>query len=172
MLLLGSVLALKLLTLGAGDAPARPPQTTHGGIKMPMFPHPERDPSTRPSNPRAIRSLDPRGLVAGVTGTVSGAAVIYADLTGDGREEAIVPVHASTAAGTVAIAVFGYDAHGAISPLLFRQGANLKASVKDGKLEITESVEQEGAPLMLRRTLYGWDGHALVEQPPAAPPAP
>jgi hypothetical protein len=169
MLLLGSVLALKLLTLGAGDTPTRPPQTTHGGIKMPMFPHPDRDPPAQASHPRAIRSLDARGLVTSAAGKVNASAVLYADLTGDGREEAIVPLQASTAAGTVAIAVFGYDAHGAIAQLLFRQGAKLKASIKDGKLEITEPVEQQGAPLKLRQTLYAWDGQALVEQPVLAP---
>lgn len=172
MVLRESLLALTLFTLGAseGAPPPRPPQTSHGGIKVPLFPRPPLDTAeaaaARARSPSAIRGVDLRALIASPLGRVSTAEALYADLDGDGKEEVVVPIFAGPPQNDVAVVVLGFDAHGVLSTLLYREGRQLQATLKNGQLVITEPGPGDGGAAGVRRTsVYRWDGRALVEQP-------
>ena len=113
-----------------------------------------------------IRSVDLKALFTGELGAVSTREVVYADLTEDGVEEAIVPLDAQGSAADVAIAVFGYDEVGVLRPLLLHRGQHLAFKVTAGKLTITEPVYGPGEPNCCPSGSvvigYRWDGQALV----------
>lgn len=100
-------------------------------------------------------------------GVVDPNAVMYADLTQDGKEEAVVPLNSGGEGGD--IAVFVYSVRGGNVELLLRtyaQDTSLVAAVEGGALTVTEPVYAEGDPLCcpsgLRVTTYRWDGSKLA----------
>jgi hypothetical protein len=103
------------------------------------------------------------------TGNVDQRAVIYADLTGDLKEEAVVPITSGGSLGNIAYVVFRLDS-GAPTPILTRTvdrttPSGIKMSVEDGTLMETAGVYGNEDPLCcpseLRKTTFHWDGSRL-----------
>lgn len=100
-------------------------------------------------------------------GEVLPAAIIYADLTRDGSEEAVVPVSSGGEGGDIAVFVLGYGPTGLEELLrVLPESRSLKASIIDGALTITEPVfapgDPLGCPIQLRETTYEWNGTELA----------
>lgn len=113
--------------------------------------------------------------IDGATGRVDPADVRYADLTGDGDEEAVVPVTADGSAGVIGYYVFGFQA-GRLVRLLARRGADMTMTVAGGRLVETDPVPAPGdprcCPSQLRRTTFRWTGAAFMEESAATVPNP
>jgi hypothetical protein len=143
--------ALALLLLLAAPATKRPPTGDR------QRPAPKAD---------LIRSVELKALFTGELGTVSSREVVYVDLTGDGVEEAIVPIDSKGSAADVAIAVFGYDDAGVLRPMLLHRGQHLALRLVAGNLVITEPLYGPGEPNCCPSGSvaigYRWDGQALV----------
>ena len=97
-------------------------------------------------------------------GEVNAERVHFEDLTGDGREEAVVVVESGGTAGDLAVAVYGL-AEGAPELLLFeRLGGHVE--VRLGLIVIEEGVyeadDPQCCPSRLREIAYGWDGAAFA----------
>ena len=108
-------------------------------------------------------------FVASSGGEIDLARAIYADLTGDGAEEAVVPVSSGGTLGDLAIFVVGYGPGGLqelLRALPDSPRSSIRANVEDGQLVTTEEVFGPDDPLccpsQLRQRTYGWDGSALV----------
>ncbi len=115
------------------------------------------------------------------SGAVNPEEIVYADLTGDGREEAIVPISSQGTLGNIAYLVFTLQ-KGKPDLILTRTldrstASGLKMDVEDGQL--VETVGQYGptdalcCPSVLRKTYFQWNGTELtvqreeqVQQPP------
>jgi hypothetical protein len=102
-------------------------------------------------------------------GTVDTTAILYADLTGDGAEEAIVPVSSGGTLGNLAIFVFGYDSLYGATMLLqaVPEGSGgIRADLQEGQLFTDEAVfgpnDPQCCPSTVHRTFYRWDGTALI----------
>ena len=105
-------------------------------------------------------------------GEVDAAEVIYADLTGNGAEEAVVPVSSGGTLGNLAVFVFGYRPDGLrtlleVLPPEEARGGHMRAEVESGQLLISWSVygpdDANCCPSGgTRARTYGWDGNALV----------
>ena len=107
--------------------------------------------------------------------------IIFADLTGDGVDEAVVPISTGGSAGNFAYAVFGYQG-GELEELLVAkpEAGRVTVSVEDGVLVDTEPVYAPEDPLccpsQLRHRYYRWDGgelvvdHEITEKVPSAKP--
>ncbi len=148
------------------------------GISAVGTPPPKPDPVmeeanaalARANDPKAIRTVELKALLASPLGFVSTSEVAYADLTGDGKEEVVVPLASGGTAGDVAIVVFGYDPDGILRPLLLHQGptGHLLFKLEKGKLIITEPIygpnDPNCCPGGFTHMTYGWNGHALVLQ--------
>ena len=114
-------------------------------------------------------------------GGVDPRAIVYADLTGDRREEAVVPVDSGGTLGNLAYLVFtlrGSTPALILTRTLDRSSAGgLKMTVEDGKL--VETVAEYGpqdplcCPSVLRRTTFRWDGSLMqVEREEKVPQTP
>jgi len=143
-----------------------------------------------PQDAGAIRGLDFAGLPAAKTlldqlgsGAVDEQAVLYADLTGDRREEAIVPVSSQGTLGNIAYLVFRLDSgkpHVVLTRTVDKSSASgLQMTTEDGVLLETRGVygpeDPFCCPSQLRETTFRWDGSRLqvesedlVQQPPRA----
>jgi hypothetical protein len=107
--------------------------------------------------------------------------IIFADLTGDGAEEAVVPISSGGTGGNVAYAVFGYQ-RGDLEEILVvkPEAGRVMVAVEDGVLVETQPVYAPEDPLccpsQLRHTYYRWDGrelvvdHEITEKVPSAKP--
>jgi hypothetical protein len=109
-------------------------------------------------------------------GEVVPANITYADLTGDGSDEAIVPVGSGGEGGNIAVFVFGYG-EGGLAALLRAEPQNesIQAEVVDGQLVTTEPVYGPDDPLCcpseLRNVTYGWNGTDLLQTSEETVPA-
>jgi hypothetical protein len=131
-------------------------------------------PSALPGDGPVIRSVDfetiedVQKLVADSGASVVNSNIVYADLTGDGVEEAVVPLSSGGTAGDVAFIVLTPDSGGARTLLQEHPQDTLGLTVEviDDKLVMTEAVrapdDAECCPSMLRKTTYGWNGAALA----------
>ena len=104
--------------------------------------------------------------------------VIYADLTGDGAEDAVVPISSGGTLGDIAFVVLG-SIGGTTRTLLSdypRDGRGIAVAVLGNKLVVTEAVpgpdDPECCPSQLRKTVYGWNGVALVAESVSTEPNP
>lgn len=103
-------------------------------------------------------------------GALVPADILYADLTGDRREEAVVPISSQGTLGNIAYLVFTM-VDGEPTPVLRRTldrgsaAGGLVMAVADGTL--IETAGEFGpedpfcCPSFLRRTYFRWDGTAL-----------
>ena len=99
-------------------------------------------------------------------GTANRDSIIYADVTGDHVDDAVVPVSSGGEGGNIALFVYGYQPSGIEELLHYVPDTRLQASVEGGRLTITEPVSAPGDPLCcpseLKQTTYSWDGAKLV----------
>ena len=138
-----------------------------------------RDASSADGLPRdaaAIRGVDFEALPEAKTllgqlgsGKVDKASTLYADLTGDRREEAVVPVTLEGTLGNIAYLVLKLDS-GKPEVVLTRtldktSASGLQMSVDDGVLLETRGVygpeDPFCCPSQLRETTFHWDGSKL-----------
>jgi hypothetical protein len=130
--------------------------------------------SSTPDGAQAIRSYDVesnadvQAVIADTAGSVSRSDILYADLTADGIEEAVVPIASGGTLGNVAFIVLTPDGDDAAT-LLTQQPADTRGvtlEVDGGNLVATEPVpgpdDPECCPSMLRKTTYAWNGEALA----------
>ncbi|HEX5139429.1 MAG TPA: hypothetical protein VFX19_00670 [Dehalococcoidia bacterium] len=128
------------------------------------------------SNQDAIKAIDltkdqsTQAFLASLgSGRVAKEAILYADLTGDKRDEAIVPVTSDGTLGNIGYIVLTMTS-GTPSPILTRTmdrstASGLKMSVDSGTLQETVGVYGKEDPLccpsQLRKTTFRWDGKLL-----------
>lgn len=111
---------------------------------------------------------DVKNLVEDKNGTFVQGTVIYADITGDGAEEAVVPVASDGTAGNAAFIVLMAQDGGTRTLLTGEPETNggMSISVEDGKVVQREAVpgpdDPECCPSYLRETIYAWNGAALA----------
>jgi hypothetical protein len=165
---------------------AEPTQTPAVATDLPV----ETEPAAPTVTPGAsgIREYDfstQADVAAFITengGEVDTTAIVYADLTGDGAEEAIVPISSGGTLGNLVIFVFSYDDLYGATVLLQAEpeaGGGITADLQEGQLFVDVAVygpnDPECCPSLVRRTYYRWDGSALVvdreEEIPADPGA-
>ncbi len=142
----------------------------------------------QPEDARAIRAIDfeqvdaLQELVAQLgTGAIETAAILFADLTGDQREEAIVPVTSQGTLGNIGYVILRLEAGGPeaiLTRTVDRTAASgLQMSLEDGALLETRGVygpeDPFCCPSQLRQTTFQWDGtllqvrdEVLVQQEP------
>jgi hypothetical protein len=107
------------------------------------------------------------------SGSVEGREIVYADLTDDGREEAIVPVASGGTVGNIAYLVFSLKDK-APTVILTRRlergsagGLKMAVDTSSGRAVLVETGAEYSAedplccPTMLRRTTFRWDGTQL-----------
>jgi hypothetical protein len=133
----------------------------------------------RPDDALAIRAIDfqevdeLQDMIGQLgSGAVESGAIIYADLTGDLREEAVVPVTSQGTLGNIGYVIFTLDS-GKPQPILTRtvdrsSASGLQMSVEDGVLMETRGVygpeDPFCCPSQLRQTTFQWDGSQLQVQ--------
>jgi hypothetical protein len=140
-----------------------------------------------PADAEAIRAIDFNQVATFQTllrqtgGQLEARAVLYADVTGDGREEAIVPVTSGGSLGNLAYQVYTLG-RGAAAPILTATrdagtAGGLVLSVEGGRLIRTAAKYGPDDPLccpsVLVKSYYRWDGANLQvereEELPASP---
>lgn len=127
-----------------------------------------------PRTPRTIRSFDlasdanVQQLVRETGGEFVPGEVIYADLTGDGDDEAIVPIDSGGTAGTIAYIVLTGGPDGTIALLRHLPNPDVPGvSVRVEGRKLIETMPVYGqddpncCPSKLRVTEYRWDGTTL-----------
>jgi hypothetical protein len=89
-------------------------------------------------------------------------------VTGDGAEDAIVPISSGGEGGNIALFVYGFGPTGLAELLRKTTDTSLTASIVEGQLEVTEASYAVGDPLCcpsdLVTTTYVWDGTSLVPE--------
>jgi hypothetical protein len=122
-----------------------------------------------------------QALVEQTGGRLLPQEIIFADLTGDGSDEAVVPISSGGTGGNIAYAVFGYRA-GSLQELLVANPATgrVMITIENGMLVDTQPVYAPEDPLccpsQLQHTYYRWDGgrfvvdHQETEKEPSAKP--
>jgi hypothetical protein len=175
----GPALAVLLaVALCAAAALACDDETTSGPEATATAPEPAptaTQPATTPTQSVAsdIRQEDltqQPGLsdfLATAGGEVQPDAIVYADLTNDGAEDAVVPVSSGGEGGDIAVFVYGY-VNGTLTELLKAepQDTSIDADVENGQLVTTQGIygpdDALCCPSTIRHTSYMWDGTALV----------
>lgn len=135
------------------------------------------------SPPEDIRDVDlteqadVQAMLRRVGGEVVPADVLYADLTGDGLEEAVVPIFSGGTAGNLAFLVLSYQEDG-LGAILSKvpEGGSVRVSLKEGQLVESQPVYQEGDvpgfPTQIRNIYYKWDGEKLAVEREETVPSP
>jgi hypothetical protein len=100
-------------------------------------------------------------------GEVTAEDILYADLTGDGQEEAIVPISSGGTAGNLAFIVLGYR-DGELVALLSEtpEGSSVRVELEDDRLVEVLPVygpgDTPGFPSRIKKVHYIWKNGALV----------
>ncbi len=155
------VVSFAVTACGSGGGPASKPSPA---------------PTGTPADAQAVRNVDFTQVGAVTTmlrqlgsGEVDVRSILYADLTGDGREEAVVPIASGGTLGNIAYLVFTLRG-GTPATVLSRTRdrttvSGLAVSVEDGKLiETTGEYGPEDprcCPSALKKTYFRWDGASL-----------
>ena len=155
-------------------APAvEPTQATVGNeaSQLPAAPH-----TTVLSQPGTdIRNIDfaalpiLQTLARQLAGRVDKAQITYADVTGDGNEDAIVPITSDGTYGNLAYVVF-WERAGIPEPILTqlagRERRGLILTFDRGQLAETSGIygpnDANCCPGLIVKTYYRWEGHALA----------
>lgn len=152
---------------GGGGDDATPTSSAETPAATPAASPEPRTPSSE------IRSLDLEGtdavqaLLDTTGGTYVQDSVLYADLTGDGAEEAVVPVSSGGTLGDVAFIVLmlGDDTIETLLTVEPDAGNGISVSIEDGKVITLEPApgpdDPECCPSQFFRRVYAWDGSAL-----------
>ncbi len=156
-------------TMATLPPPTVPPVSTATPAPPPAPPTATSSPAPSPTV-APIRAVDWPTLIARELHAEGGAAavhladVIYADLTGDGEEEAIVPISSEGTAGIIGFYVYTMRGGQPLRLLAYRE-AQLNVTVERGLLVATAAAYAPGdprcCPSHLRRITYRWTGTAL-----------
>ena len=108
---------------------------------------------------------DVRSVAASTGGQYVQTSVLYADLTRDGVDEAVVPISSGGTLGDVAFLVLTPAGDGTRTLLKETPAGGsggLAVSVVDGRIVMTQPVygpdDPQCCPGTLRKTTYAWDG--------------
>ena len=175
LLVLGALLAaFSLSACGGGTSSSSTPTTGPAATVQPSAPA---------NTPAAVGTIDSRirgvdlaetdpvkQLVSATGGQFVASSVIYADLTGDGVEEAVVPIASGGTMGDIAYVVLTPDGSG-VKALPMDKGTTasggVAVSVVGGKLVDTRPVfgptDPNCCPSQLKKTTYAWDGSKLAQ---------
>lgn len=114
---------------------------------------------------------DVTAIIASTGGQFVQTSVIYADLTGDGVDEAIVPISSGGTMGDVAFLVLAASGRGTktlLKEVPLGASGGLSVAVVDGQLVMTQAIygpeDPNCCPSALRRTTYVWNGTSLAVQ--------
>ena len=170
------------------DQTPTPAATAEASSPLPTAP--AITPSSTSTPTSEIRLIDlkntapVRAAISESGGQFVQSEVIYADLTGQGAEDAIIPISSGGTMGDIAVVVLDPVGRATRTLLSYypRSGRGMAIAVQGGKLVITEPVpgpdDPECCPSQLRKTIYGWNGVTLVAESvttgpnPAAGPKP
>jgi len=165
-----AVLALFAFACDGGDDDPDATSTPGEPTRVPATSTPAAEPTIN----SIIRELDlsalpdVEALIADTGGQFVQTNVLYADLTDDRIEEAVVPLASGGTIGIVAFVVLTPEGDTATALLAETAGGGGMAVELDenGELVQVEPVpgpdDPECCPSMLRRTTYGWNGSALA----------
>ena len=122
---------------------------------------------------------DVQALVRETNGAIATQNVLYADLSGDGVAEAVVPIASAETQGDAAVIVLTPDGYGGASTILSvkaESAGGMSVDVADGKLVTKEARpgpdDPECCPAMLHVTTYAWDGSKLAVESATTCPIP
>ena len=110
---------------------------------------------------------DVKALLQRLGGELVAVDILYADLTGDGQEEAIVPISSGGTAGNPAFIVLGYRG-GELVALLSEVPAegSVQVQLEDHRLvevlPLYSSGDTPGFPSRIKKVHYIWKDGALV----------
>lgn len=172
-LIASTVAAAAIAACGGGSGnnkSATPPATiTPAGTRVATgTPAPASTPSGDIRSIDIAKVPDVAAMVQDTGGQFSKDNVLYTDLTGDGVDEAVVPISSGGTMGDIAFLVLTTD--GAGTKTLLREyptdQTGLAIAVKDGKVVMTQPVPGPDDPLccpsFLKHTTYGWNGYAMA----------
>lgn len=165
---------------GDEDAPTATPSSVAGATASPeatATPGATSD-GTTTQNIRDVdltQEAEVQRLVSESFGQVVPGSIIYADLTGDGAEEAVVPISSGGTAGNVAYAVYGYR-DDTLTVLLSKDGlSKVNLTVEDERLVEQTPEYADGdpncCPSQFRIRRYVWDGDELFLEEEGTVPA-
>lgn len=107
-----------------------------------------------------------RDFLSTAGGEVIPTSILYADVTDDRVDDAIVPVSSGGEGGNIGLFVYGYQPLGIVELLRVQPEIRLQAVVDDGQVIVTEPVygpgDPFGFPSQLAVTTYDWNGTALA----------
>ena len=107
-----------------------------------------------------------KALAQQLSGEVAPDEVIYADLTGDGRDDAVIPISSGGTQGDLGFIVLGYQ-NGSLKVLL-SETPQSAVVVKVLGNQLVESLpvyatsDLPGFPSQIKDTYYRWDGSRLI----------
>lgn len=114
---------------------------------------------------------DVQAVIAATGGQYVQTSVLYADLTGDGVDDAVVPISSGGTLGDVAFLVLAPAGDGARTLLKEAPAGGsggLAVNVVDGQVVMTQPVygaeDPNCCPSELRKTTYVWDGTTFAVQ--------
>lgn len=135
-----------------------------------VTPAPTLTPTPQLADIRSVdfsKQSDVTALTQRLGGEVDPGTIIYSDLTGDGREEAVVPISSGGTAGNPAFIVVGYR-DGRLVGLLTEVPAEGSVQVQVVNKQLVESVpvystgDLPGFPSEIKNIYYAWNGSGFV----------
>ncbi len=185
-LIVAAALLLSLATAAGGcssnggksGGTATPKATATVPVEVTSTPAPAETPTPAPDIRQQDLSRLPAvsAFIATAGGQVDTAAVVYADVTGDGVDDAVVPISSGGEGGDIALFVFGYGPGGLNELLRLKPSMRFTARVTNGALQVDEAQLAPGDPMccpsQLQRTTYRWNGQQLVIGTQETIPAP
>jgi hypothetical protein len=156
----------------------RTPVETRPPIETPAIDIREIDLETLPEVQAVLNPPPPDpGFPEEQPGVFSQADVIYADVTNDGHDDAIVPIFADSAQG---MGFFLVSLNGTEPQVLLEEfpddAPGLRVLVEGEKIVLLQPVpgvdDPECCPSMIRRTVYAWNGSAIAVETVTTEPNP
>lgn len=175
------LLAVLFLACNGGAGDKKTPTAVPPGDATSVATRPASGSVTAIGNIREVnlaRVPDVVAMIADTETQLVAGNVIYADVTGDGAAEAIVPLSSGGTLGDIAFLVLTPVDGG--TKMLLKEKAKgdggLTLLVEDGKLRLTEPVAGPDDPFCcpsyLRHTTYAWNGAALAVESVTTDPNP
>ncbi len=153
----------------SGDKTPTPASTTTASGTSEASPVPSSTPDERIRGVDLANVADVKQALAAAGSQFQPERVIYADLTGTGQTDAVVPIASGGTLGDVEFLVLAPDDSGGARTLLDGKPTGqlgLAVDVVAGKLVMTEPVpgpdDPECCPSQLKKTTYAWDGSQFV----------
>lgn len=138
---------------------------------------PGTTPATTATSSLGIRQLDlstvpdVQAMIASTGGQYTQADVIYADLTQDGVDDAVVPIDSGGTMGEVGFVVLAPSDSGTktlLKEIPLGAAGGLSVSVVEGQLVMTQPLygpeDPNCCPSAVRKTTYVWNGTSLAVQ--------